>query len=166
MGFRYRRRIAFGPFRLNLSKSGASWSVKAGPVTINPRRNSAYVNLPGGSYYQAPLRRRASERDLEIERQRQRQRRAEQYRRAPAAGTLAHAAWQWRQAATGPAPIVNKDGVVWYKAPLPRRFHTCHPWTTGTDINLGRVERCACGAVRIGGFGHPWMDRNSRRKQS
>jgi hypothetical protein len=58
--------------------------------------------------------------------------------------------------------IRSKDGVPWYEAPLPRRWHFCEPWSAGTDDDLGQVDRCACGGVRLDGRG-PWLHRNSSR---
>lgn len=54
------------------------------------------------------------------------------------------------------------DRVPWWEAPIPRRFHLCRAWSTGYVHWLTSVDRCACGAISIGG--HRWMDRNSRRR--
>lgn len=62
-------------------------------------------------------------------------------------------------------PNHHRDGIPWYDAPVPRRWHRCWPQTTGSTRTIARVERCACGATRLDGPGHPWIDRNSRRKQ-
>lgn len=64
---------------------------------------------------------------------------------------------------------LHRDGVPWYKAPLPRRWHRCSAWTEGsTDGGATWVERCTCGALRyrLGPFGsaRPWIERNSRAK--
>lgn len=60
------------------------------------------------------------------------------------------------------------DDVWWYDAPLPRRWHRCRPWTTGTieGDHLGPtpIHRCACGAMRFGETG-PWIHRNERRRK-
>lgn len=66
--------------------------------------------------------------------------------------------------APSPDPHQHRDGIPWHNAPIPHRWHRCKTWTTGSTRNLALVERCACGAIRLDGEGHPWMDRNSRRK--
>ena len=57
---------------------------------------------------------------------------------------------------------IHKDGVPYWKAPIPRRFHICRAQTVG---KLGEewVWRCACGAIRNPRF-KGWLGRNSRRK--
>ncbi|MFM8236797.1 MAG: DUF4236 domain-containing protein [Actinomycetota bacterium] len=51
MGFRYQRRIRTGRNSwINLSKSGASGSVRIGPVTFNSRGRSSFRIAPGLSY--------------------------------------------------------------------------------------------------------------------
>lgn len=62
-----------------------------------------------------------------------------------------------------PDPRQHRNGVWWYDAPLPRRWHRCKPWSTGSTQSFALVERCACGAIRLNGESRPWMDRNSRR---
>lgn len=58
--------------------------------------------------------------------------------------------------------VVHHEGVEWHQAPVPRRWHRCLPRTIA--IHGGRmIERCACGGIRIDGWG-PWAERNSRRK--
>lgn len=53
------------------------------------------------------------------------------------------------------------DGVPWYDAPKPRRWHRC--WVqTSAYVQFDRVERCACGAIRNPRFGSRWAERNSR----
>lgn len=53
MGFRFRKKIKLLPgISLNLSKSGVSTSVKAGPVSWNSRTQKTSVNLPGPLHYQ------------------------------------------------------------------------------------------------------------------
>ena len=46
------------------------------------------------------------------------------------------------------------DGVWWYDAPLPRRWHRCRPWTVGLvdggHLGPAVVQRCACGGMRFG----------------
>lgn len=52
MGFRFRKKIKIAPgISLNLSKSGVSTSVKAGPVSWNSRTQKTSVNLPGPLSY-------------------------------------------------------------------------------------------------------------------
>lgn len=62
----------------------------------------------------------------------------------------------------------HADGVWWYEAPLPPRWHRCRPWTTGRvdSENLGpkMIHRCACGAMRFGEKG-VWIERNQRRRK-
>jgi len=51
MGFRYQRRIRTGRNSwINLSKSGASGSVRFGPLTFNSRGRSSFRIAPGLSY--------------------------------------------------------------------------------------------------------------------
>lgn len=60
--------------------------------------------------------------------------------------------------------VTHRDGVAWFDAPIPRRWHRCSPQTKGWH-NLTLVLRCACGA--IGGYEYGrlvWDERNSRRK--
>jgi hypothetical protein len=53
MGFRLRKKIKLLPgLSLNLSKSGISASVKAGPISWNSRTQKASINLPGPLSYQ------------------------------------------------------------------------------------------------------------------
>ncbi len=59
----------------------------------------------------------------------------------------------------------HRDNIPWYDAPIPRRWHKCAPWTSGVTRNLNTVDRCACGAIRLGA-GRPWMERNSRRQEN
>lgn len=53
MGFRLRKKINLLPgLSLNLSKSGISASMKAGPVGWNSRTQKTSINLPGPLSYQ------------------------------------------------------------------------------------------------------------------
>jgi hypothetical protein len=53
VGFRFRKKIDLLPgLSLNLSKSGISASVKAGPISWNSRTQKTSVNLPGPFSYQ------------------------------------------------------------------------------------------------------------------
>lgn len=60
--------------------------------------------------------------------------------------------------------IEHLDGVEWWEAPRPRRWHRCSPQTRAR-IARDYVERCACGAARMGGSG-PWIERNTRRRRT
>lgn len=54
MGFRFRKKIKLLPgVSINLSKSGISTSVKAGPISWNSRTQRTSVNLPGPLSYQS-----------------------------------------------------------------------------------------------------------------
>ena len=57
--------------------------------------------------------------------------------------------------------VHHLDGVQWWEAPLPRRWHRCRAQTLGRT-NGTPVRRCACGAMDIGGLG--WGEKNARRK--
>lgn len=56
--------------------------------------------------------------------------------------------------------IEHLDGVRHGDAPLPRRWHRCHAQSRAF-MSLRLLERCPCGAVRVG---RHWAERNSRRK--
>jgi hypothetical protein len=57
MGFRFRKRIKLLPgVFINLSKSGASTTVKLGGVSWNSRTKRTSVNLPGPFSYHASSR--------------------------------------------------------------------------------------------------------------
>jgi hypothetical protein len=53
-----------------------------------------------------------------------------------------------------------EDGIHWFDAPLPRRWHKCKKQSVFTGKSE-YVARCACGAVYIMGG---WIEKNSRRK--
>ncbi|KPQ32830.1 MAG: Transcription termination factor [Phormidesmis priestleyi Ana] len=54
MGLRLKKKIKLFPgLSLNLSKSGISASIKAGPVSWNSRSQKTSVNLPGPLSYQS-----------------------------------------------------------------------------------------------------------------
>lgn len=60
--------------------------------------------------------------------------------------------------------LLHRDGIAWEDAPTPRRFHFCTPQTVAFLADpRERVERCACGAIRLDGDG-PWLEKNSRRR--
>lgn len=61
--------------------------------------------------------------------------------------------------------ILHLNGVPWYDAPIPRRFHRCFVQTDSRNFLTNSVQRCACGGVRFG-FHYLWMDKNSRRKSA
>jgi hypothetical protein len=53
MGLRIRKKITIFPgVSINLSKSGASFSVKAGPASWNSRTGKTSIDLPGPLSYQ------------------------------------------------------------------------------------------------------------------
>lgn len=52
------------------------------------------------------------------------------------------------------------DGVVWYDAPAPKRWHRCTPQSRAFLVGE-HVEHCACGGLRFDGHGI-WIDRNQR----
>jgi hypothetical protein len=47
MSLLFRKAIRLGPVRLNLSKSGVSWSLRLGPWSWNSRSRRQRVDLPG-----------------------------------------------------------------------------------------------------------------------
>lgn len=59
--------------------------------------------------------------------------------------------------------IEHKDGVPWHKADLPPWDHECWVQTRGWVRMFDLVERCACGAVRMGGPSHSWIEVNQTR---
>jgi hypothetical protein len=58
--------------------------------------------------------------------------------------------------------ISHRDGIPWYKAPVPHRWHRCSAQTVGL---VDAIERCACGALRYtyGRGAGLWGERNSRK---
>lgn len=58
--------------------------------------------------------------------------------------------------------VEDLNGVAWYDAPKPRRWHRCKAQTRGRFNDLA-MDRCACGGVRYVGDDF-WIERNSRRK--
>jgi len=54
----------------------------------------------------------------------------------------------------------DRDGIDWFHAPKPRRWHRCRIQTQGWVNHFTLVDRCACGAIRMDGHG-PWMEKNS-----
>lgn len=68
-----------------------------------------------------------------------------------------------RQTIPGLGPLEymeHVDGVDWFYAPVPPHKHSCTPQTRGF-MNGTYVERCACGAIKLGQSKY-WMDRDSR----
>ena len=57
--------------------------------------------------------------------------------------------------------VTHADGVAWHAAPLPPFEHDCKPQTTGW-IGFDYIERCACGAGRMG-TRRPWINKNETR---
>lgn len=54
------------------------------------------------------------------------------------------------------------DMILWYEAPLPRRWHRC--WAQTADASFSpSVRRCPCGGVSLD-YGR-WVGRNSRRRE-
>lgn len=48
MGWRFQKRIKINDLlTLNVSKKGVSPSIKLGPITINPKRKTTTVRIPG-----------------------------------------------------------------------------------------------------------------------
>lgn len=62
--------------------------------------------------------------------------------------------------------VEHLDGVDWFYADVPPRWHRCWPQTRGwVSVYRELVERCACGSLRFDGHG-PWVDRNSRKRET
>lgn len=57
----------------------------------------------------------------------------------------------------------HRDATPWHRAPIPRRWHRCRPWTIGTG-SYGTVYRCACGA--LSNDAKHWIQRNERRQST
>lgn len=71
----------------------------------------------------------------------------------------------WQQDGDNPR-IEHLDGVKHSDAPRPRRWHRCRAQSRGyLGEGFTYVERCACGALKIGRFG-AWGERNSRGRNS
>jgi hypothetical protein len=56
--------------------------------------------------------------------------------------------------------LVHANGVPWWEAKVPHRWHRCRVQTSGVH-RFVQVERCACGAIRLDG--RVWLERNSRK---
>lgn len=56
----------------------------------------------------------------------------------------------------------HRNGVAWYDAPIPRRWHRCKEQSRYGYDELVRA-RCACGGYRWGGE-RRWLQRNSRSR--
>lgn len=54
----------------------------------------------------------------------------------------------------------NRDRVAWHDADLPPLDHGCEAQTHAVIFGV-RIDRCACGGLRV--FGR-WSKRNDRRK--
>lgn len=75
-----------------------------------------------------------------------------------------HNSAAWRYAAPWVGDAHHRDGVPWYAAPLPCRWHLCRPQTQQIT-GLGElVQRCACGAIRPANR-RRWSEKNTRRGQ-
>jgi hypothetical protein len=66
--------------------------------------------------------------------------------------------WVVDEDARGITDAEHLDGIPWYDAPIPRRWHRCKAQTRGW-YKLDYVERCACGATYIMGG---WVRKNER----
>jgi hypothetical protein len=73
-----------------------------------------------------------------------------------------HMTWVPDQQAAGHTDAEHLDGVPWYDAPVPPRFHRCKPQTRGW-YKTSFIERCACGAIRSQGS-YGWISKNERRR--
>lgn len=69
------------------------------------------------------------------------------------------------RSSVGGARICHLEGVPWFEAPVPRRFHRCWVQTRGW-VGMGLVERCACGGLRQPSWGRGWIERNSRDRKT
>jgi hypothetical protein len=63
----------------------------------------------------------------------------------------------------------HKDGLWWWKAPIPPRLHRCKPWSCLYDSTRHVYWlHCACGATSregwVGMFSkYHWLHKNARR---
>lgn len=64
----------------------------------------------------------------------------------------------------GTVELEHLDGVPWWEASVPRRWHRCRVQSRGHISLSDYVERCACGAIRRGGD-RPWLNKNERGKK-
>jgi hypothetical protein len=76
--------------------------------------------------------------------------------------TRAEAYKQYREQKRAHERSLSVNGVFWYEAAVPRRWHRCYAHTSGI-VSFKLVERCACGAIRY--EGSRWMEKNARRKK-
>jgi hypothetical protein len=59
--------------------------------------------------------------------------------------------------------IEHLDGLSHYEALVPPKRHKCWAQTRGwIGGGFTRIERCPCGAVRLGGSSGYWDERNTR----
>lgn len=57
MPFTFRKRLSFGPLRLNFGRRGmTSWGIKVGPFSWNARTRQTSVDLPGPVNYRTRRR--------------------------------------------------------------------------------------------------------------
>lgn len=57
--------------------------------------------------------------------------------------------------------IAHTNGIPFWEAPLPWRWHRCQPWSWMNIPAMGLIQRCACGAIRRDQG--TWIEKNSRR---
>jgi hypothetical protein len=66
--------------------------------------------------------------------------------------------------------LEHRNYTPWYKLAIPHYFHRCHAQSWGDHIDrdyatgckrLVHIERCACGAIRMGEEKR-WYNRNTR----
>lgn len=65
------------------------------------------------------------------------------------------------------AAVEHRNGIPWYESPIPDPEHACTTQTSGI-LDQKRVERCACGAVRVEIEGRTgiWVNRNTHTASS
>ena len=59
--------------------------------------------------------------------------------------------------------VQHKDGIWWFDAPLPRRWHKCKTHTIAL-LGTGLIRRCRCGAISWNGG--MWIEKNSERNNA
>jgi hypothetical protein len=68
----------------------------------------------------------------------------------------------WQVTTAHGITTLDRDGVNWHDAPLPRRWHRCRAQTIGVLDDGVRIDRCACGAT---GIDDGWIGRNESRRR-
>jgi len=71
--------------------------------------------------------------------------------------------WVLEEQTIGITDAEHLNGVPWYKATIPPRWHRCKPQTKGWYRDTTPIQRCACGAIRSPGS-YGWISKNERRK--